>query len=152
MPPTPSLRPLVPLYFVIFFGFVGYSLMITVFTPMLSGPEAPMLPPEATAAHRAIVLGAHPVLYPAGSSSARRPRRTVRSLRAQPVLLGPLTAVTACYALIATALQIASLLSRGEPVPGRLAEANIVTAQSAIADVVCRGRSRALLRLHLHGR
>ena len=66
MPPTPSLRPLVPLYVVIFFGFVGYSLMITVFTPMLLGSRSAMLPPEATAARRAIVLGLILCLYPAG--------------------------------------------------------------------------------------
>src|ERR1700744_5740129 len=30
-----SLKPLLPLYAVVFAGFVGYSLMITVFTPMI---------------------------------------------------------------------------------------------------------------------
>ena len=47
--------------------------------------------------------------------------------------------MTTCYALIATALQIASLpLLAASLVLAGLGEANIVTAQSAIADVVCK--------------
>ena len=138
MPPTPSLRPLVPLYVVVFFGFVGYSLMITVFTPMLLGSRSAMLPPEATAAHRAIVLGLILCLYPAGQFIGS-PVLGALSDRygRKPVLLASLTAVTACYALIATALQIASLpLLAASLFLAGLGEANIVTAQSAIADVV----------------
>ena len=46
-----------PLYVVIFFDFVGYSLMITVFTPMLLGSRSAMLAADAAASRRAIVLG-----------------------------------------------------------------------------------------------
>ncbi len=42
---------LLPLYIVIFFGFVGYSLMITIFTPMFLKPDSVILPPVS---HRRI--------------------------------------------------------------------------------------------------
>src|SRR6516165_4328068 len=55
----------------------------------------------------------------------------------KPVLLISLCITTLCYALISTALNLVSLvpLSAALVIAG-LAEANIVTAQSAIADVV----------------
>ena len=140
MPPTPSLRPLLPLYFVIFFGFVGYSLMITVFTPMLLGSRSAMLAADATASRRAVVLGLILCLYPAGQFIGS-PVLGALSDRygRKPILLISLAAVTACYALIATALQIASLpLLAASLFLAGLGEANIVTAQSAIADVVSR--------------
>jgi MFS family permease len=129
---------LLPLYIVIFFGFVGYSLMITIFTPMFLKPEAGMLPANATTSYRTVVLGIILGLYPAGqfigspvmgAMSDRYGRR--------PILLISLAVTTVCYAVIATALQMLSLpiLAVSLLVAG-LAEANIVTAQSAIADVV----------------
>jgi len=138
MPPPPSLRPLVPLYVVIFFGFVGYSLMITVFTPMLLGARSAMLAADATASRRAIVLGLILCLYPAGQFIGSPVLGALSDRHGRkPVLLISLTAVTACYALIATALQIASLpLLAASLFLAGLGEANIVTAQSAIADVV----------------
>jgi MFS family permease len=129
---------LLPLYVVIFFGFVGYSLMITIFTPMLLKPESGMLPATLTKSYRTIILGLVLGLYPAGqfigspvlgALSDRYGRR--------PVLLVSLTMTTACYAVIAIALQMLSLATLcGSLFVAGLAEANIVTAQSAIADVV----------------
>ncbi len=55
-----------PLYVVIFIGFIGYSLMITVFTPMLLRGDSAMLPASAGAAQRTIVLGVLLCLYPLG--------------------------------------------------------------------------------------
>jgi DHA1 family tetracycline resistance protein-like MFS transporter len=37
---TVDLKPLLPLYLVIFVGFCGYSLMITLFVPMLMGADS----------------------------------------------------------------------------------------------------------------
>jgi MFS family permease len=135
---TRAFGSLLPLYVVIFFGFVGYSLMITIFTPMFLKPESGILAAEATSSYRTIVLGIVLGLYPAGqfigspilgALSDRYGRR--------PVLLISLTVTTACYAVIAAALATLSLaiLCVSLFLAG-LAEANIVTAQSAIADVV----------------
>ena len=129
---------LLPLYVLIFFGFVGYSLMITIFTPMFLRPESLILPPDVTSSYRTIVLGVVLGLYPAGqfigspvlgALSDRYGRR--------PVLLTSLTVTTACYAIIAVALERMSLpiLCASLFLAG-LSEANIVTAQSAIADVI----------------
>lgn len=129
---------LFPLYVVIFFGFVGYSLMITIFTPMFLKPESAILPAGVTSSYRTIVLGIVLGLYPAGqfigspvmgALSDRYGRR--------PVLLISLSVTTACYAVIAASLEALSLatLCASLFIAG-LAEANIVTAQSAIADVV----------------
>jgi MFS family permease len=57
---------LVPLYTVIFVGFVGYSLMITVFTPMLMYAHNGMLASDSRMAQRTIVLGVLLSLYPLG--------------------------------------------------------------------------------------
>ena len=65
MPLRPSLRPLLPLYVVIFFGFVGYGLMITVFSMAVSlacivGPLARFVVPgdDSMPIWMTIVLGA----------------------------------------------------------------------------------------------
>ena len=133
-----ELRALMPLYVVVFIGFVGYSLMITVFTPMLLRADTMMLAPGSTMPHRTVVLGVLLCLYPAGqfvgspmlgSLSDRFGRR--------PVLLASLAATTLFYAGIS-----ASISSHNLPLLGLatllagLAEGNIVTAQGAITDVV----------------
>jgi MFS family permease len=128
---------LLPLYVVIFVGFAGYSLMITVFTPMLLRNDSPLIAAGDPMRRRTIILGALLCLYPLGqfigspilgSFSDRFGRK--------PILLVSLAVTTACYALIAFSLSVGSfpLLALGSLLAG-LAEANIVTAQSAIADV-----------------
>jgi DHA1 family tetracycline resistance protein-like MFS transporter len=131
--------PLLPLYFVIFAGFFGYSLLITVFTPMLlQDGGGGLLPARVTMPTRTLTLGILLCLYPAGqffgspvlgALSDRYGRR--------PILLLSLAVTTACYALIATALATQSLgLLASAPIIAGLAEANVATAQSAIADIV----------------
>jgi MFS family permease len=133
-----ALRRLLPLYLVVFMGFAGYSLMITVFTPMLLRGGCPMLPIDAPIAERTITLGVVLCLYPLGqfigspilgALSDRFGRR--------PVLLASLSATTICYGLIAVALMLDSLmlLCMASMLAG-LGEANIVTAQGAITDLV----------------
>jgi MFS family permease len=51
---------------VVFAGFVGYSLMITVFTPMIMSNHNFLLPPDEPMSRRVIVLGFLLCLYPLG--------------------------------------------------------------------------------------
>jgi MFS family permease len=132
-----SLGRVLPLYFVVFIGFVGYSLMITVFTPLLLGDGGGLLPASSTTSTRTLVLGGLLALYPLaqffgapvlGSLSDRFGRR--------PVLLVSLVASAAFYGLMALALHLQSLpLLALSCLLAGLAEANIAIAQSAIADV-----------------
>jgi hypothetical protein len=101
------LHQLLPLYVVVFMGFIGYSLMITVFTPMLLRSDRAMLPASTMLSTRTILLGLLLCLYPLGqfigspilgSLSDRFGRR--------PILLISLGATTACYVLISLAITI----------------------------------------------
>ena len=135
--PAPSLRPLLPVYIVIFIGFVGYSLMITVFTPMLMYAHNGMLSTHSRMSHRTIMLGLLLSLYPLGQLfgspvlgglSDRYGRRRT--------LLVSLTITTVCYALIGTALYLQSLeMLMAVSLIAGVAEGNVVIAQSAIADL-----------------
>jgi len=133
-----SLKSLLPLYAVVFAGFVGYSLMITVFTPMIMSNHNFLLPPDEPMSRRVIVLGFLLCLYPLGQFVGS-PVLGALSDRfgRKPVLMISLTFTTACYALIGIALQLRSfaLLGCASLLAG-LAEANVVAAQSAIADVI----------------
>ncbi|MFZ0388556.1 MAG: MFS transporter [Solirubrobacteraceae bacterium] len=130
-------KRLLPVYLVVFAGFAGYSLMIAIFTPLLLRVDGRMLPRSESVAGRTIVLGALLALYPLaqflaapviGGLSDRYGRRRT--------LLVSLTASTACYALIAAAVQSRTLwLLMVACFVAGLAEANIAVAQSAVADV-----------------
>ena len=61
-----SLKPLLPLYAVVFAGFVGYSLMITVFTPMIMSNHDLLLRADEPMSRRVILLGILLCLYPLG--------------------------------------------------------------------------------------
>jgi MFS family permease len=126
-----------PLYLVVFAGFVGYSLMIAIFTPMFLRTDGGMLPRSDSIAQRTIALGVLLALYPLaqflaapviGGLSDRFGRK--------PTLLVSLAASTTCYGLIAAAVQARAfgLLMVACFMAG-LAEANIAIAQSAVADV-----------------
>jgi MFS family permease len=140
-----STRRVLPLYLVVFSGFVGYSLMIAIFTPLLLRSDGGILSRSDSGSARTIILGLLLSLYPLaqflaapiiGALSDRYGRK--------PILVVSLTASTACYVLIAEAVQtrdfrvlmVACFLAG-------LAEANITVAQSAVADVAPRDqRSR----------
>jgi MFS family permease len=140
-----QVKRLLPVYLVVFAGFAGYSLMIAIFTPLLLRADGGMLPRSEGVAGRTIALGVLLALYPLaqflaapviGALSDRYGRR--------PTLLVSLTASTACYALIAAAVQSRTLwLVMVACFVAGLAEANIAVAQSAVADVApVRDRSR----------
>ncbi len=137
MPQSSSIFRILPLYIVIFFGFVGYSTMITLFTPLFMYDELQILPATTTIGTRVIILGVVLSLFPLaqffgspflGALSDRFGRR--------PVLLISLAIAPICFALIATSLMIHSLylLMLGSFLAG-ISQANIAIAQSAIADV-----------------
>jgi DHA1 family tetracycline resistance protein-like MFS transporter len=133
-----SLAALLPLYVVVFAGFIGYSLMITVFTPMLLRADTGMVAARTATSTRTILLGVLLCLYPLGqflgspvlgALSDRFGRR--------PVLLVSLAATTLCYAAISAAIGAQNLPALGAAtLVAGLAEGNIVTAQGAIADLV----------------
>jgi MFS family permease len=133
-----SLKRLLPLYAVVFAGFVGYSLMITVFTPMIMSNHDLLLPADEPMSRRVILLGILLCLYPLGQF-AGSPVLGALSDRfgRKPVLMISLCFTTACYALIGIALSLRNfaLLSLASLAAG-LGEANVVAAQSAIADVI----------------
>ena len=128
---------LLPLYGVIFVGFAGYSLMITVFTPMLLRSDSPLIPAGDPIEKRTIILGILLCLYPLGQflGSPILGGLSDRFGR-KPVLLISLALTTVCYALIAFSLTLGSLpLLAIILLLAGLSEANVVAAQSAIADV-----------------
>jgi DHA1 family tetracycline resistance protein-like MFS transporter len=131
------LGPLLPVYTVIFVGFVGYSLMITVFTPLILYAHAGVIPLDTPPARRPVLLGLLLSAYPLGQFFGS-PVLGALSDRfgRKPILLVSLAVTTACYALLAAALTIGSfaLLAATSLLAG-LSEANVAIAQSAIADV-----------------
>jgi DHA1 family tetracycline resistance protein-like MFS transporter len=147
-----GIRRLLPLYTVVFVGFLGYALMIAAFTPMLLRDDNGMLPASSSLSERSIVLGALLALYPLGqflgspvlgALSDRYGRR--------PILIASLSATTALYAAIAAALDIQSLpLLMVACFLAGLCESNVVIAQGAIADTAPRDdRSRLFGYIYL---
>jgi MFS family permease len=140
IPATPrktAIRPLLPLYLVIVIAFLGYSMMVTLFVPMLMHRTSGFLPSSATTAHRTMALGVLLALYPLGQFFGS-PVLGALSDRfgRKRVLLASLTITTVCYVFICLALELQSLLLlAGSCLVCGLSEANITITQSAIADV-----------------
>jgi DHA1 family tetracycline resistance protein-like MFS transporter len=133
-------RRIFPLYVVVFVGFLGYSLMIATFTPMILRNDNGMLPASSSLTERSLVLGVLLALYPLGqflgspvlgALSDRYGRR--------PILIASLSSTTILYVGIAAALVMHNLplLMLACFVAG-LSESNIVLAQGAIADTASR--------------
>ncbi|MEJ0020142.1 MAG: MFS transporter [Acetobacteraceae bacterium] len=125
-----------PLYLVVFVAFCGYSLMITLFVPMLMGDNG-FLPPGTGLARRTMAIGLLLAVYPLGqfigspiigALSDRFGRR--------PVLAVSLLLTLGAYVIVALGVELRSeiLLACGCLLSG-LAESNVTIAQSAVADV-----------------
>lgn len=130
------LARLLPLYLAIFVGFVGYSLMITIFTPLVVNDGT--LVATASTGTRSIVLGILLSLYPAGQFLGA-PRLGAWSDRfgRRRVLLVSLALSVVCYVGIGVALHFHVLwLLMAASFACGLCESNIVVAQSAITDIV----------------
>src|SRR5580692_4293693 len=139
-------RRVFPLYVVVFVGFLGYSLMIATFTPMILRNENGMLAASSSLTERSLILGALLALYPLGqflgspvlgAMSDRYGRR--------PILIASRSSTTVLYVGIAAALVIQNLplLMLACFVAG-LSESNIVLAQGAIADTAPRDNRNRL--------
>jgi DHA1 family tetracycline resistance protein-like MFS transporter len=132
-----KLRGLLPLYFVIFFGFVGFSLMITIFTPMMLSVQSGMLPTDISVSSRVFILGVLLALYPLGQFLGSPVLGEFSDhYGRRKILILSLLATTIFYFFIAWALMIKSLwlLMLASFLAG-LSEANVAIAQGAIADV-----------------
>ena len=133
---TVDLKPLLPLYLVIFVGFCGYSLMITLFVPMLMGADS-FLGANTTPGQRSVVLGILLAIYPLGQFLGS-PVLGALSDRygRKPILTTSLLVSIAAFVAISLGVEWRSiaLLAAGCLIGG-LAESNIAIAQSAISDV-----------------
>lgn len=132
-----KVKKLLPVYLIVFFGYIGYSLIITIFTPMFLQNKGGLLPTDLPDNVRFMALGVIIFLYPfgqflsapvLGALSDRWGRR--------PVFVYSLIISSLVYALIGLAIWmsslwivIASLLILG------LSEGNVAIAQSAVADI-----------------
>jgi DHA1 family tetracycline resistance protein-like MFS transporter len=136
---------LFPVYLVVFTGFVGYSMMIAVFTPMFLHGYGRLISPGAATGLKTSILGVVLCMYPLGQFLSAPPIGALSDRYGRRrVLLISLIFSICCYCLIASAiasenlwLLIIALLAAG------LSEGNIVIAQSAVSDVsetIDRGR------------
>jgi len=130
-------RQLLPLYFVIFFGYLGYSLFITVFTPMFLFETSPLFHHSTPLNTRILLLGITLFLYPFGQflSSPVLGAMSDRFGR-RGVLLISIFLSTLIYFFIGVSIWINHLpLLMGCLLIAGLSEGNITIAQSAISDV-----------------
>ena len=143
---------MLPLYIVIFIAYIGYSLKVTVLVPMLLYDKGEYLSSLFIPVNRAVALGVILSLYPLGQFLGT-PVLGILSDRygRRRVLLFSLLAASACYSILALALAWRNLpfFMAAMFVCG-LSEANIVIAQSAIADVSTKAeRSRLFGYIYL---
>jgi DHA1 family tetracycline resistance protein-like MFS transporter len=130
---------------VVFVGFLGYSLMIATFTPMILRNDNGMLPAGSSLTQRSLVLGLLLALYPLGQFIGSPVLGALSDQHGRrPVLIVSLSTTTILYVGIATALALQNLpLLMVACFLAGLSESNIVLAQSAIADTASRDdRSR----------
>ncbi len=130
-------RRLVPVYLVVLVGFLGYSLMIAVFTPMLLRNDNGMLAAGSSQATRSIVLGVLLSLYPLGQFLGAPILGALSDqLGRRPVLVASLASSTLWYGVIGAAvlLQSLPLLMVASFLAG-LGEANVAMAQSSVSDL-----------------
>jgi len=140
-----TLSKLLPLYVVIFFGFMGYSMMLTLFTPLFMYAQHGLIPPGSSLNDRIIVLGVVLSLFPLAQFFSAPVLGTLSDRYGRkPILILSLGIAPICYALMAISLTIESLalLMLSSFIAG-ISQGNIAIAQSAIADIAPRSdRSR----------
>ncbi len=131
-----DLHPLMPLYLVILIAFTGYSMMVTIFVPMLMYDHA-FFGGEVSRAVKTTVIGVLLALYPLGqligspvigALSDRFGRKRVITVSLFFTIL--------FYALISASLQFHYLwLLMAACFMCGLTESNVAIAQSSVADI-----------------
>ncbi len=135
-PRSTDIRPLLPIYLVIFVAFIGYAMMVNFFVPLLMHDHG-FLSVTASTAQRTTAVGILLAIYPLGQFFGS-PILGALSDRygRKPILLVSLAIAVICYAIIAIAIQERNLILLGFAcLIGGLSESNIAIAQSAVADV-----------------
>ena len=151
-PKSISFLRTIPLYIVIFIGFLGYSLAITILTPLILNDSGGMLASLPIDADKMIVLGIVLALYPLGQFFGSPVLGSLSDrFGRKPVLLVSLLVSTVGYAGFAYALYVKNLpLYMSISLVIGLSEANIVIAQSAIADIsTVKNRTRMFAYINL---
>lgn len=136
LPRSTDIRPLVPIYLVIFVAFIGYAMMVNFFVPLLMHNHG-FLSPTASKAQRTTAVGILLAIYPLGQFFGS-PILGALSDRygRKPILLTSLASAVVCYAIIALAIRKRDPILLGFAcLIGGLSESNIAIAQSAVADV-----------------
>ncbi len=132
-----SFRRIFPVYLIVFFGYVGYSLFITVFPPMLLHQAEVLLYPHASEKVKILSLGILLALYPFGQfiSSPILGALSDRFGR-RPILIYSLVLTTLVYIMIAIGIWFRNyfIVATALLIAG-LSEGNTALSQSVIADV-----------------
>lgn len=130
------LRELMPLYSVIFLGFLGYALTITLFIPMLLDKSFTLLPADATTSLRAMLSGLLLAMYPLGQFFGSPIIGNLSDhFGRKKVLLLSLLACALGFAAMALSIQFhqVDLLFISSFLTG-LCESNMAISQSVIVD------------------
>ena len=131
-----KVREILPLYAVIFLGFFGYALTVTLFIPMLMSPTFPILPSGTSVAARASLSGFLLAMYPLGqflgspiigNLSDHFGRKKVLLLSLVACLFGFISMALSIQFYQLTCLFISSFITG-------LFESNMAISQSVIAD------------------
>ncbi len=132
------MKRIFPVFLIIFFGYVGYSLIITIFTPMLLYEQGRLLPADVTTEKRILALGFLLAYYPFGQflSSPVLGALSDRFGR-RPILIFSLIITTLVYVVIAFGIWLDSytVVSVALFVAG-LSEGNTTISQGVIADTI----------------
>lgn len=126
-----------PIFIVLFLGYIGFSLVLPIFAPMLFNPKHGMLPSYHDEATRSIILGFLVAMYPLGQFFGCPFLGKLSDIYGRRiVLLISLACIVPFYILsgIAVSFTHISLLFFSRLMIG-LFEGNIVIATAAIADI-----------------